>query len=85
MEDRNEKRPGYKRTKVGWIPKDWRCVPFKKCCRIAKGQVNPADERFCELIHVGPENIESNSGRIFETKTAKELGLKSGKFWQYFL
>ncbi|MFZ4779993.1 MAG: restriction endonuclease subunit S, partial [Terrimicrobiaceae bacterium] len=25
---KNEKRPGYKKTKVGWIPDDWKCVPF---------------------------------------------------------
>jgi type I restriction enzyme S subunit len=25
---RNEKRQGYKKTKVGWIPDDWDCVPF---------------------------------------------------------
>ena len=23
MKDRNENRPGYKKTKVGWIPQDW--------------------------------------------------------------
>jgi hypothetical protein len=23
-------RPGYKKTKVGWIPKDWDCVPFAR-------------------------------------------------------
>ncbi len=26
---RNENRPGYKKTKVGWIPEDWKCVPGK--------------------------------------------------------
>jgi type I restriction enzyme S subunit len=25
---KNEKRPGYKKTKVGWIPDEWECVPF---------------------------------------------------------
>jgi len=24
--DRNENRPGYKKTKAGWIPEDWKCV-----------------------------------------------------------
>jgi len=37
---KNEKRPGYKKTKVGWIPDDWKCVPlgqvFKK--RTARGK-----------------------------------------------
>ena len=25
MKDRNENRPGYKKTKVGWIPEEWIC------------------------------------------------------------
>jgi len=25
---KNENRPGYKKTKVGWLPDDWKCVPF---------------------------------------------------------
>lgn len=25
---KNEKRPGYKKTNVGWIPDEWECVPF---------------------------------------------------------
>jgi type I restriction enzyme S subunit len=37
---KNENRPGYKQTKVGWIPKEWECVPlgqvFKK--RTARGK-----------------------------------------------
>jgi len=27
MSDRNENRPGYKKTKVGWIPDDWKVLP----------------------------------------------------------
>ena len=29
MTDRNENRPGYKKTKVGWIPKEWRPLPLR--------------------------------------------------------
>ena len=65
MKDPNEKKPWYKKTKAGWIPEEWRSVSFMDCCRIAQGQVNPTDERYYDLIHIGPENIESNSGRIF--------------------
>jgi restriction endonuclease S subunit len=80
LRDRNENKPGYKKAKIGWIPEEWNAVFFRDCCRIAEGQVDPTDEQYSEFIHIGPENIESNSGRIFGTKTAKELGLKSGKY-----
>jgi type I restriction enzyme, S subunit len=26
LKNRNENRPGYKKTKVGWIPEQWRCL-----------------------------------------------------------
>ncbi len=32
------------------------------------------------MIHIGPENIESDTGRLLLSKTAKELGLRSGKY-----
>lgn len=30
MSRRNENRPGYKKTKVGWIPEEWECVRLKE-------------------------------------------------------
>lgn len=34
MTKRNENRPGYKKTKVGWIPEEWDCVKLKKISSI---------------------------------------------------
>jgi len=33
MSKRNENRPGYKKTKVGWIPISWKALKFKDACR----------------------------------------------------
>jgi type I restriction enzyme S subunit len=30
MTNRNQNRPGYKETKVGWIPEEWECVRLKE-------------------------------------------------------
>jgi len=30
MKDRNENRPGYKKTKVGWIPDEWECKKLRR-------------------------------------------------------
>jgi type I restriction enzyme S subunit len=30
MKDRNANRPGYKKTKAGWIPEEWKCLPISK-------------------------------------------------------
>lgn len=32
MNKRNENRQGYKKTKVGWIPEEWKCLPLKSLC-----------------------------------------------------
>jgi type I restriction enzyme S subunit len=38
MKDRNENRPGYKETKVGWIPEDWEFKPMGSFGLFSKGK-----------------------------------------------
>lgn len=37
MSERNENRPGYKKTKVGWIPEEWEATRLKKLVFIQSG------------------------------------------------
>lgn len=37
MTARNENRPGYKKTKVGWIPEEWECVTLGDSVRFRSG------------------------------------------------
>jgi len=37
MHDPNENRPGYKKTKVGWIPVEWECKHLGKSVSIKTG------------------------------------------------
>lgn len=76
----NENKPGYKKTKVGWIPEDWNAAPFKKIAKIQEGQVSPLSKPYCNYRHIGPENIVEGTGHLINIQTAKELGLKSGKY-----
>jgi type I restriction enzyme S subunit len=39
MQDRNANRPGYKKTKAGWIPKEWECVPAGSLFDIQLGKM----------------------------------------------
>ncbi len=34
---RNEGRPGYKKTKIGWIPEEWECKVFSSIAKIKMG------------------------------------------------
>ncbi|MGV1108605.1 restriction endonuclease subunit S [Xanthomonas translucens] len=62
------------------LPKDWRRLPFGDVASIGSGQVNPKNEPYASMLHIGPENIESGSGRILSPKKCSELGLISGKY-----
>lgn len=53
---------------------------LKDMVKIQSGQVSPLEEPYSEMIHVGPANIESNTGRLLNLKTAKEENLISGKY-----
>lgn len=37
MSKLNEKRPGYKKTRVGWIPEEWECVNFVDVGKLIRG------------------------------------------------
>lgn len=53
---------------------------LKDIVKIQSGQVSPLEEPYSEMIHVGPANIKSNTGRLLNLKTAKEENLISGKY-----
>jgi len=47
---------------------------------VASGQVDPMEPPYCDLPHIGGENIESHTGNLHTVKTARELRLISGKY-----
>ncbi|SFD18685.1 restriction endonuclease subunit S [Collimonas sp. OK412] len=62
------------------IPKGWHLSTFGQVTTVGSGQVDPTQAPYSDMTHVGPENIESGTGRIIEPKRCKELGLISGKY-----
>jgi type I restriction enzyme S subunit len=47
---------------------------------IASGQVDPTAPPYCDLPHIGSENIESDMGNLRGVTTAKELRIISGNY-----
>ena len=39
MTDRNENRPGYKKTKIGWLPEEWKILPAGEVFNIQLGKM----------------------------------------------
>lgn len=58
----------------------WVKKPLERVIEIASGQVDPTKPPYCDMPHIGGENIESDSGKILNVSTAKDLNLISGKY-----
>ena len=63
------------KPKDGWVRK-----PFTDICEITSSLVDPRIDEYRSLLHIGGANIESETGVLFDLKTAEEEGLTSGKF-----
>ena len=59
---------------------DWRSVRFGQITVIASGLVDPKKALYRDSLHVGPDNIETDTGSLSELKTASEQNLISGKY-----
>lgn len=59
---------------------EWGNRKLGQVIEIASGQVDPTESPYCDLPHIGGENIESESGNILNVRTAREDGVISGKY-----
>lgn len=59
----------------GWVEKR-----FDEICEISSVLIDPREDKYLDLLHVGGANIESKTGGLIELKTARDEGLISGKF-----
>lgn len=55
-------------------------MDFCECATIQSGLVDPKKQPYSDMKHIGPENIEKDTGRIVNVVRAKDQGLISGKF-----
>ncbi|HUW07893.1 MAG TPA: restriction endonuclease subunit S [Williamwhitmania sp.] len=61
--------------------KGWEVKRFDEVVDFPSGLVDPKISPYSEMYHVGGDNIESATGRIFGLQRTNELSLKSGKFY----
>lgn len=61
---------------------DWPTYSARRLFTAVKGQVDPKEGPYIDMPHVGPDSIESGTGRLLREriKTPRELGLRSGKY-----
>ncbi|MCD6486831.1 MAG: restriction endonuclease subunit S [Syntrophobacterales bacterium] len=62
MSKRNENRPGYKKTKVGWIPEEWEFVQLKKICqKVTDGTHDTPPRQLNGIPLLTTKNLRSGS------------------------
>ena len=77
MTDRNANRPGYKKTKVGWIPEDWHGIHLGSLCIENSGiktgpfgsQLHTSDYVDSGIPVIMPTNMLA--GRVSKTQLSK--------------
>ena len=76
MTDRNANRPGYKQTKVGWIPEEWMVKTLSKLCSV-KGEYGASEPsvEFSEELpqYIRITDITDNGTLDPEVKCSVEL------------
>lgn len=59
---------------------EWEEKTLGEIVEVASGLVDPTKPPYCDMPHIGGENIESHTGDLQGMRTARELGLISGKY-----
>ena len=65
---------------LGEIPAHWEVRRWRHCCRISSGQISPEDGDLRETTLIAPNHVESGTGRVLYTESAREQGAVSGKY-----
>ena len=68
-------------TFLGKVPAAWHVGKFRHYVSVRSGQVDPEDENYSEMALIAPNHIESGTGRLLQTETAREQSAESGKYW----
>ena len=58
----------------------WQEVRFDEVVLIDAKMVDPREEEYLDLLHIGPDRIEKNTGKLLPALTAREENLISKKF-----
>lgn len=59
---------------------DWKMVEFGTVVDLDAPMVDPKKDQYIDLVHIGPDRIEKEIGKLLPALTAREEGLVSGKY-----
>jgi type I restriction enzyme S subunit len=64
MTDRNANRPGYKKTKVGWIPEEWEVIHLDDISKINKNNLSSSTPNDYSFTYINLGDVNSGSIEI---------------------
>ncbi|MFW5720764.1 MAG: restriction endonuclease subunit S [Bacteroidota bacterium] len=76
MSDSNANKPGYKKTKLGWMPEDWDIYKLKRIAEINPSKPKPKNENIL-ISFIGMADI-SNDGKLLSSKKKLFSEVKNG-------
>jgi len=59
---------------------EWEEKALAEIVEVASGQVDPTKPPYCDFPQIGSENIESNTGKLVNVKSAGDKGVISGNY-----
>ncbi|MBI2515409.1 MAG: restriction endonuclease subunit S [Opitutae bacterium] len=59
---------------------EWEEKTLGEIVEVASGQIDPKEQPYCDFPQIGSENIESDSGKVVNVKSAREKGVISGNY-----
>jgi type I restriction enzyme, S subunit len=65
---------------LGELPEGWTLRRFKFVASVARGQVDPREQRHRDKVLIAPNHIKSGAGKVTALQTAHEQGADSGKY-----
>ncbi|MCZ2344277.1 MAG: restriction endonuclease subunit S [Bacteroidales bacterium] len=59
---------------------EWEEKPLGEVIIVASGQIDPTERPYCDFPQIGSENIESDTGKLVNVKSAAAKGVISGNY-----
>jgi type I restriction enzyme, S subunit len=85
MMKRNENRPGYKSTKIGWIPEEWECERLDSLSEIQTGAAKSSKKLLKNPILLPYLRVANVQDGYLDLSEMKQLSIERTKIKRYLL
>lgn len=84
-QDRNKNRPGYKKTKVGWIPEGWDCRKLSSLAEVQTGISKSSSRQLKDPVEVPYLRVANVQDGHLDLNEVKTIRIERGNLPRYAL